>query len=151
MFKQLLLSIITFTLISCSNVNTTSQDHYHSKQKMRHGIIPIPTVKNAKVKQGITPPNQDSVARGKQIYLKNCYTCHGLDGKGKGPGSIDLQVKPRNLIKIVKEVPNFRFFMAISQWQGKMPGWINVLSEKELDDVKSYIQHLALSKEKPSF
>ena len=130
-------------LTSCSQVNTQSNDYYKNQKKMRHGIVPIPNSKTM-TKEIISPPPKEKVAKGKELYLKNCYSCHGADGKGNGPGSIDLKVKPKNLIKIVKEVPNFKLYMSISQWQGKMPGWINVLSQNELDDVKAYIKSLAL-------
>lgn len=152
-------SITAIILLSCSQmqkqVNTQSSDYYQTKRKMRHGIIPVTTPKHnlekPQSKTQIVIPPAKMVVRGKETYLKNCYDCHGLGGKGDGPKSVDLKIKPKNLIKVVKEVPNFKFFMAISQWQGKMPGWINALSNEELDDVKAYLQHLAYSKEKPSF
>lgn len=136
--------LTTIFLISCSNFNQNSQDYYQSKGKMRHGIIPLtsPKLMATKKQKVVQKLDKEQVARGKQVYLKNCYNCHGIDGKGNGPGAIDLEVKPRNLVKVVQEVPNFKFFMAISQWQGKMPGWVSALNEQELEDVNIYIQHL---------
>ena len=35
-------------------------------------------------------------AEAKTIFTTRCATCHGTDGKGKGPASITLNPKPRN-------------------------------------------------------
>lgn len=139
-----------FTYLSCSHVNKDEQEYYQSKSKMRHGIIPLTAPSSIVKRKKITfkKLSEAQVERGKQVYLKNCYHCHGIDGKGNGPKSIELKVKPRNLINVVKEVPNFKFFMAISQWQGKMPGWINALNEQEVEDVNVYIQYLAQTQQK---
>lgn len=33
---------------------------------------------------------------GKKVFETICFTCHGLQGKGDGPGSAALEPKPRN-------------------------------------------------------
>lgn len=138
-----MLMMFFLTLLGCSQINTESRDHYQEQKQMRHGVVPIPVSVHKTFKTN--PPNEEQIASGKEIYMKNCYSCHGIDAKGTGPAIVDLKVKPKNLIKLIEEVPNFKFYMTVSQWQGKMPGWINVLSEQELDDVKAYIKHLALN------
>ena len=35
-------------------------------------------------------------AEAKQIFETRCYTCHGMNGLGDGPGSVALTPKPRN-------------------------------------------------------
>lgn len=112
---------------------------------MRHGIIPIPNqelTKKTSIAETGSVFSNTKIQRGKKIYMTNCYSCHGIDAKGHGPGSVDLKDKPKDLTQIVKEVPNFKFFMLVSRWQAKMPGWVNVLSENELDDIQEYIRYL---------
>lgn len=36
------------------------------------------------------------VARGRDLYRANCSSCHGDEGRGEGPSSLTLKVKPRN-------------------------------------------------------
>jgi mono/diheme cytochrome c family protein len=39
----------------------------------------------------------DPIAAGKVLFLAACVPCHGAAGKGDGPGSVQLNPKPRNL------------------------------------------------------
>ena len=39
---------------------------------------------------------------GRELYLKYCSSCHGADGKGKGPVSSDLKVKVPDLTTLTK-------------------------------------------------
>ncbi len=38
----------------------------------------------------------DLLALGEKTYLRECSTCHGVDGDGEGPGAYILSEKPRN-------------------------------------------------------
>jgi hypothetical protein len=40
---------------------------------------------------------------GKAEYLSNCATCHGSDGKGKGPSSSKLRTKPADLTTLARK------------------------------------------------
>jgi len=37
---------------------------------------------------------------GKTLYLQNCVSCHGVDGKGDGPAAARLSTPPTDLTKI---------------------------------------------------
>ena len=43
------------------------------------------------------PTSADSGAR--DLYLRYCASCHGLEGRGDGPGAARLQPPPANLTK----------------------------------------------------
>ena len=47
-------------------------------------------------------PLNTTAGAGKDIYETNCATCHGLDGRGGGPASNYLSVKPADLTQIAK-------------------------------------------------
>jgi mono/diheme cytochrome c family protein len=40
-------------------------------------------------------------------------------------------------------VPEFKFYISVSQWKGQMPGWKNALDEKELEAIGHYLKKLA--------
>lgn len=44
----------------------------------------------------VMTPNPELMARGKELYLRICATCHGAEGKGDGPGAKGLKPTPRN-------------------------------------------------------
>jgi mono/diheme cytochrome c family protein len=41
-------------------------------------------------------PSAGAVEEAKQIFATRCFTCHGSEGAGDGPGSVALTPKPRN-------------------------------------------------------
>lgn len=132
MNKKLLLPLLLALMASCSRVNVASQDHYR-QQHMRHGVVPLSSGTQKKM-------NETAVMRGKALYEKNCLSCHGKTGQGDGPLAKNSEHKPANLQKLVREVPNFMFFISISQWQGDMPGWKEQFNEVEREELVAYIK-----------
>ena len=49
-----------------------------------------------------TPGHAAEQNSGKQYFAKYCSSCHGIDGKGNGPVSRDLNTKPADLTLIKK-------------------------------------------------
>lgn len=43
------------------------------------------------------PPTADSVAAGQVVYERYCLTCHGINGRGDGPGAEGLEPPPADL------------------------------------------------------
>ncbi len=129
------LLLIAIVISSCAGIPRSS--------KMRHGIIPRETPsKKEKINAKLT---EASVMRGKALYTVNCASCHGEDGKGKGNGieAKKQKINPPDLSQLVKEVPNFTFFLSISQWSGQMPGWKEKYSEGDREDLVNYIKTFA--------
>ncbi len=83
------LDVITF--------NSTPQD-----------VIPVDSTKNIEIelkKGGVKPamdlslvknPTPEYIAKGKELFISTCSSCHGQDGKGNGPAGGALNPKPRN-------------------------------------------------------
>lgn len=48
-----------------------------------------------------TPPSPprgaDATARGREVYLRRCASCHGIDGRGNGPVAASLRAAPPDL------------------------------------------------------
>ncbi|MFQ5882215.1 MAG: c-type cytochrome, partial [Candidatus Methylomirabilales bacterium] len=42
------------------------------------------------------PETPENVAKGKEIYMKRCWFCHGLEGDGNGPVADYLNPRPRD-------------------------------------------------------
>ena len=144
--KYLILTL-TFFLFSCSSINEESRLYYKEGQLVRHGIVPIPKgiyLKSTESKGSVVKYDQISAKRGKVIYKDHCLGCHGMLGEGNGPQVSFMQKKPANLVKMVHNVPNFKFYIAASKWKAEMPGWDNVFTEREIEDLTNYIKQLAV-------
>ena len=81
--------------------------------------------------------------KGRQLYSSNCFTCHGLQGDGRGPRSSFIKPPPRNFNASQSRQTLNRpaLYEAISS--GKpgtvMPAWGKVLSEQEIAHVAEYV------------
>lgn len=87
----------------------------------------------------------ESAARGERTFLKRCAGCHGRKADGKGPNSLDILPRPRNLrnAAFVDSVSDQRLFDAILYGvQGTaMPPWIDMgLSKNDVGDLVNFIR-----------
>lgn len=96
----------------------------------------------------------EATEKGKQIYMKRCWFCHGLEGKGDGPVANYLNPRPRDFtagmykLRTTKdgEAPlDEDLFRTISTGMARtaMQGFEGVLSESERWQVIFFIKTLA--------
>ena len=91
--------------------------------------------------------NADSIHRGEQTFLQRCTGCHGRKADGKGPNSLDISPRPRNLRNsfFVNSVPDRRLFDSILYGvQGTaMPSWIDYgLTQNDVGDLINFIRSM---------
>lgn len=85
---------------------------------------------------------------GKQVYDNNCTICHGADGKGKGTITkiYDMEPADHTDASSMNHISNKKIRSIISdgtKGATLMPGWKDILSDKEIEDVISYIRLLS--------
>lgn len=88
-----------------------------------------------------------SVARGEEQFVRRCAGCHGRKGDGKGPNSIDILPRPRNLRnrEFLASLTDKRLFDSILYGvQGTaMPPWIDYgLTQQDVGDLVNFIRSL---------
>lgn len=109
---------------------------------------PRPELKAHKVPdQNPVAFNIESVHRGEEIFLQRCTGCHGRKADGKGPNSLDISPRPRNLRNsfFINSVPDRRFFDSILYGvQGTaMPSWIDYgLTQNDVGDLVNFIRSM---------
>lgn len=91
--------------------------------------------------------SKESVQRGEGIFVARCGGCHGRKGDGKGPNSLDILPRPRNLrnTQFVNSVNDRRMFDSILYGvQGTaMPPWIDYgLNQNDVGDVVNFIRSM---------
>ena len=105
-------------------------------------------VKERKIpEQNPIASNSDSIHRGEQIFLQRCTGCHGRKADGKGPNSLDISPRPRNLRNpfFVRSVTDKRLFDSILYGvQGTaMPSWIDYgLTQNDVGDLVNFIRSM---------
>jgi sulfur oxidation c-type cytochrome SoxX len=93
----------------------------------------------------------ESIARGEQAFLQRCTGCHGRKADGKGPNSLDILPRPRNLLnyQFVNNASDRRLFESILYGvQGTaMPPWIDYgLTKNDVGDLVNYVRSLNQNK-----
>lgn len=96
---------------------------------------------DAQKKKNPIVSDEKSIAVGKDIFTKNCVSCHGKKGKGDGPKSADLDKSPGDFSKgdATKESDG-ALFWKISEGKKPMPSFKKELTEEQRWSVINYIR-----------
>jgi mono/diheme cytochrome c family protein len=83
----------------------------------------------------------------KKIYNTTCWSCHGLDGKGGGPASLQMNTKPADhTSSVVLKQSDGALFWKISVGKGDMQPYSKLLTVKQRWALVNYIRSLAPAK-----
>jgi len=100
-------------------------------------------------------PDTSSIARGRAVYFKRCWMCHGDAGQGEGPSGDNLDPPPADFtdadVADTKVMTDGRWFWRVSEGVGMsaMPIWRLMLSEQERWDVISYEKAMFVTPKEP--
>ena len=84
-----------------------------------------------------------SIVRGAAVYAENCALCHGETGRGNGPASAGLPIRPADLTEphLFAHSPGDLFWwVSHGRDDGMMPGFAGVLSANQRWDVINFIR-----------
>lgn len=83
------------------------------------------------------------IEKGRDFYMQNCFTCHGVTGAGDGPRAYFINPPPRDfLLETSRQNLNRpTLFEAITNGRtaSEMPAWGKVLNEQEIANVAEYV------------
>ena len=88
-----------------------------------------------------SPGDAGAIARGATLYEQHCATCHGIDGRGDGPGAVGLVPPPADLRTHIPLHPDSDTFLFITNGIAgtAMPAWEDTLSEEERWDLVNFL------------
>lgn len=129
-----------------------------NKQQYDNGVAPSADMSRIVVPAlQVNAPGETldgAIKNGSNIYQNYCIGCHGPNQDGNGVGAASLNPKPRNL----HDAPFMRETMTYARINTSlhhgvhgtaMPRWENTLSEKEIQEVLSYVLSLTWDKTAP--
>lgn len=91
-------------------------------------------------------PQRLSLEVGRRIYVRDCASCHGLDGRADVDAARILNPPPRNLVDPIgmARLDDGRVYLAIHRGRPgtAMGGWGELLAPIEIIDVMRYIRTL---------
>ena len=107
-----------------------------------HGKKAWPAPKEAKALKNPVAPSESALAAGKAIYEKNCASCHGISGDGKGSMAAKLSEKPTDFTDahMMHEMTDGEIFWKISEGRDPMPGFKKQLSEEQRWQLVHYLR-----------
>ena len=84
----------------------------------------------------------DSVDRGKLLFQQNCLVCHGIDGRGDGPGAAELSPAPTDfrLHMPLHTDPQFYAFIANGYPGSAMPQFAKAFSETDIWNLVNFLR-----------
>ena len=83
----------------------------------------------------------ESLATGKEIWAKQCQSCHGKTGKGDGPKAAQLKTLPHDLSKPdIQSQPDGAFFYKTLEGREDMPSFKKKLPDQE--DIWSIVNYI---------
>jgi copper transport protein len=88
-------------------------------------------------------PTSESIARGKTLFQQNCLVCHGIDGRGDGPGAAELSPAPTDfrLHMPLHTDPQFYSFIANGYPGSAMPQFGKAISETDIWNLVNYLRN----------
>lgn len=97
-------------------------------------------------------PGNEGRAAGRKLFLRNCASCHGMDGKGRGIVAASLKKQPPDLTRIPRRDGKFPVEKLILTITGElalpihgdreMPVWGNILTHQEVGTLVEYLESI---------
>ncbi|MCX6290790.1 MAG: cytochrome c [Bacteroidetes bacterium] len=101
----------------------------------------------AKKEKNPVTVNNENLADGKEIYTKQCKSCHGTKGKGDGPKSANIDISCGDFTKEeFKSETDGEIYWKITDGRKPMPSFGAKLSDNERWEVVNYIRTLGEKK-----
>ena len=158
MKKVFLLSIVLMLALSACGPKETSgmggpmmDGESGITMQMHHSAVPEPY---AGMVSPVSRDDQESIARGQEIYRINCAECHGDGGMGDGQTGEQLETKPAFIAHTSQMMSDSYLFWRVNEGGAEfgtgMPTFKEKLSEEEIWDAINYVRALGAGAAMPA-
>ncbi len=104
----------------------------------------VPYVKEGRPAENPFPGDQESIARGEELFAIHCAVCHG--DKGQGGGVVGGYFDPPPPVldsNLINNRDDAHLFRVLTEGFGRMPRMVENLSVEQRWDVVNYLRALA--------
>lgn len=107
--------------------------------------VPAAIPDEARQRKNPRAATPDSIANGEELYFRQCVSCHGPKGDGKGSmvAALDLKMPDYSKPNAAPKRTDGELFYIISQGHGRMPGGGGRLPENSRWDLVNFLRVLA--------
>jgi len=105
-----------------------------------------------KAVEALKMPPGTSVMKGREVYLKRCWMCHGDAGQGDGPSAQNMVPEPANFtVEEFDTMPDYELFWKATVGIGNtaMPQWSLLISEEERWEAVQYLKRTFIAPSEP--
>ena len=83
----------------------------------------------------------EALSSGKELWVKNCQSCHGKSGKGDGPKASQLKTQPEDLgSAVIQKQPDGALFYKTSEGREDMPSFKKKITDQ--DDIWTIVNYI---------
>ena len=88
--------------------------------------------------------------RGGELYMANCWMCHGKKGQGDGPASKAFSTESPKIAKTIERERWERAIRVIMDGRGDMPGYSQVMDKHDVKRILTWLENPRTVKPRPS-
>lgn len=133
--KTIVTSVLVTGLVMLASLSAAAQDKPKGKPWN-------PTATALKMKNPVKS-DAASLKLGKELYTKNCKSCHGVSGKGDGPKAekIDISCGDFTTAEFAKTSPG-ELYWKITEGRKPMPSYKEKMEDEDRWAVVNYVKSL---------
>jgi mono/diheme cytochrome c family protein len=91
---------------------------------------------------GLDEASQESLQRGRQVFLQNCAPCHGAAGDGRGVTAATLRPEPANFHLKQPDADYILQVLTVGIPGTGMPAWKDQIPEPDRKALANYLRSL---------
>ena len=87
--------------------------------------------------------------RGGELYMANCWMCHGKKGQGDGPAAEAFSTESPKIAKNIERTSWDRMIRIIMDGRGEMPGDSQIMDKHDVKRILTWLENPKTVKARP--
>ena len=87
--------------------------------------------------------------RGGELYMANCWMCHGKKGQGDGPAAAAFSTESPKIAKTIERTSWDQMIRIIMDGRGEMPGYSQIMDKHDVKRILTWLENPKTVKPRP--